>query len=66
MNRGCHPWLRPTHLLAEAEKHAKPVGYGADATACPALFRQLNKESIHINDLESGEPFHTDVLEEFA
>jgi hypothetical protein len=42
------------------------MGYGADATACPALLRQLNKESIHISDLESGEPFHTDVLEEFA
>jgi hypothetical protein len=64
MNRSCHPWSRPTHLLDIAEKQAKLVGYGADAVACPALLAQQNEEPIHICDLELGELVHTGVLEE--
>ncbi len=63
VNRSCHSRLRPSHLLAKAEKQSKLVGHGADAVACPALLAQLNEESVHISDLEIREPLDTDVLE---
>jgi hypothetical protein len=63
-NRISYSRLRPSHLLAIAEEHAKMVSSAADSSASPTFLAEKDKVPLYIRNPELDELLLFRVLEE--